>query len=87
MTKNINIKIEKAVTRALWAIQAYVLAARKPPPIIVEESRLAHAQKLPDHVSDLLADLMHYCAAHKIDFDDQLRLCRLHFKAETEEPE
>ena len=85
MTKNVNIKIEKAVTRALWAIQAYVLAARKPPPIIVEESRLAHAQKLPDHVSDLLADLMHYCNGGEYSFDACLKNARINFEAERAE--
>ncbi|MCK9994028.1 MAG: hypothetical protein Dbin4_02548 [Alphaproteobacteria bacterium] len=76
---------EKAVTRALWAIQAYVLSSRKPPPIIVEESRLAHAQKLPDHVSDLLTDLMHYCDGGEYSFADCLRTAQINFEAEKNE--
>ena len=76
---------DRRVTRALWAIQAYVLSARKPPPIIVEGSRLESAQKLPDHVSDLLADLMHYCLGSEYTFDDCLKNARINFKAETED--
>ena len=35
-------------------------------------------------VVDALADWMHLCDEHGIDFDDQLRLARQHFDAEKE---
>jgi hypothetical protein len=34
---------------------------------------------------DLLADLMHWAAAHALDFDDALDQAREHFAAEVEE--
>lgn len=42
----------------------------------------------PDSVyplRDLLADLMHYCDLYAVDFDDELRIARYHYRAETEE--
>lgn len=34
-------------------------------------------------ITDLLADLMHLCAADGHDFDNQLRIARDHFEHET----
>ena len=60
---------DRRVTRALWALRAYVEAVHSPPispPILpVKKDR--------DHVSDLLADLMHYCLGGEYTFDDCLK--------------
>ena len=37
-----------------------------------------------DAVSDLLADLMHWCDRHDQDFDHELSRARYHYEAETE---
>lgn len=36
-----------------------------------------------DVVSDLLADLMHWCDRHDISFEDELARARFHYEAET----
>lgn len=36
-------------------------------------------------VGDLLASLMHLCVAKGYDFEDKLRIARMHFEAETSE--
>ena len=78
MTKFDN---DRRVTRALWALRAYVEAVHSPPispPILpVKKDR--------DHVSDLLTDLMHYCDSGEYTFDDCLKNARINFKAETED--
>lgn len=33
-------------------------------------------------VTDLLADLMHFCKHYNIDFASQLKMARMHFEAE-----
>ena len=71
---NMNMRRIKA---ALAAINAHIAA---------KDNELIGARN-GSPVIDLLADLMHYCAAADVIFDEQLRLCRLHFKAETEEAE
>lgn len=38
-----------------------------------------------NRVTDLLADLMHYCAQNGMTFDNELRKARDHFAAEAEE--
>ena len=63
----------RRIQAGLAAINAHISAKDKEPV----------GPRNGSYVADLLADLMHYCAAHKIDFDDQLRLCRLHFNAEA----
>jgi hypothetical protein len=35
-----------------------------------------------DGVTDILADLMHYCQRAEIDFDNQLRIARGHYNCE-----
>jgi len=35
-------------------------------------------------VADMLADLMHFCDLENIDFDDKLRIAKLHFKEEKD---
>ena len=37
-----------------------------------------------DAVSDLLADLMHWCDRHGVDFDTELRRAQGHYEAETD---
>lgn len=39
------------------------------------------------HVCDMLANLMHYCTVHDIDFDKQLARAQGHFQYETSHPE
>ena len=39
---------------------------------------------LEDAVSDLLADLMHWCDRNGQDFEHELRRARQHYEAETE---
>jgi hypothetical protein len=39
---------------------------------------------LEDAVSDLLADLMHWCDRNGQDFEHELRRAQLHYEAETE---
>lgn len=39
---------------------------------------------LEDAVSDLLADLMHWCDRHGSDFDHELQRARYHYDEETE---
>ena len=36
-------------------------------------------------ITDLLADLRHFCAGNRLDFDDIVRKSRLHFEAERKE--
>jgi hypothetical protein len=36
----------------------------------------------PDFVTDVLADLMHYCERERIDFENHLRIARMHFEVE-----
>ena len=40
---------------------------------------------LEDAVSDLLADLMHWCDRRKLDFDKELDRARSHYDEETED--
>ncbi len=42
---------------------------------------------LPYHVSDMLADLMHWCDAHDIPFATCLGRARDHYAVETTDPE
>lgn len=35
---------------------------------------------------DLLADAMHWCAVNEIEFDEQLRIARMHFDHEDDQP-
>lgn len=39
---------------------------------------------LEDAVSDLLADLMHWCDRHETDFEHELQRARYHYEEETE---
>lgn len=34
------------------------------------------------NVTDVLADLLHYCKFYGVDFDNQLRIARTHFEEE-----
>lgn len=74
MTEN-----DRRVTRALWALRAYVEAV-KATPISPPAMRI---KQDADHVSDLLADLMHYCDGGEYSFDDCLKTARINFKSET----
>lgn len=78
MTKLEN---DRRVTRALWALRAYVEAVKAPPisPPVMREKQDA------DHVSDLLADLMHYCNGGEYSFADCLRTAQINFNAEKNE--
>jgi hypothetical protein len=44
---------------------------------------LATGTDLEDAVSDLIADLGHWCDRHGISFDEELRRARFHYDAET----
>jgi hypothetical protein len=37
------------------------------------------------NVIDLLADLLHWCELNRVDFEDTLRIARMHFEAERDE--
>ena len=39
-----------------------------------------------DHVTDLLADVMHLCHREGVNFDDSLGMASMHYAAETEWP-
>lgn len=80
MTKREN---DRRVTRALWALRAYLEAVQSPP----ISRQAARGKQDVDHVSDLLTDLMHYCRGSEYTFDDCLKNARINFKAETEETE
>ncbi|MEQ1888072.1 MAG: hypothetical protein ABL951_02695 [Alphaproteobacteria bacterium] len=69
---------DRLVTRALWALRAYVDAVKSPPisPPVMQKKQDA------DHVSDLLTDLMHYCNGGEYSFDDCLRTAQINFNAE-----
>ena len=76
MTEN-----DRRVTRALWALRAYVDAVKARPisPPVMPKKQDA------DHVSDLLADLMHYCDGGEYSFADCLRTAQINFEAEKNE--
>jgi hypothetical protein len=57
--------------RARWAAAA------------LAEFRRQTGADLEDAVSDLLADLMHWCDRHGQTFGDELRRARGHYEAET----
>lgn len=78
MTKFDN---DRRVTRALWVLRAYVEAVKAPPisPPVMPKKQDA------DHVSDLLADLMHYCDGGEYSFTDCLRAAQINFNAEKNE--
>jgi hypothetical protein len=42
---------------------------------------------IQDAVSDLLADLMHWCDRHGMEFEDELNRGRMHYLAETADNE
>ncbi len=44
---------------------------------------LATGTDLEDAVSDLIADLMHWCDRHGIAFDEELARAATHYEAET----
>ena len=71
---------DRRVTRALWALRAYVEAVKAPP----ISPTVFGVKQDQDHVSDLLADLMHYCLGSEYTFDDCLKNARINFNAETE---
>ena len=78
MTKFDN---DRRVTRALWALRAYV-EATEAPPISPHDMR---GKQDVDHVPDLLADLMHYCDGGEYSFADCLRTAQINFEAEKNE--
>lgn len=41
----------------------------------------------PQDVSDLLADLMHWCRREDVDFEDELKTAGMNFDAEIDEEE
>lgn len=71
---HVNMKMRR-IQAGLAAINAHIAAKNK--------ELIGPRNGSP--VIDLLADLMHYCAAAEVDFDEQLRLCRVHFHAEKED--
>jgi hypothetical protein len=57
--------------RAAWAGEALVVFM------------LATGADPEDAVSDLIADLGHWCDRHDISFEEELRRARFHYEAET----
>ncbi len=57
---------------------------------LLEAHAVAQFQPLPDDLSDacqdVLTDLMHFCEARCLDFDDILRLATLAYRKETDGP-
>jgi len=49
----------------------------------VLEFRVQTGADIEDAVSDLLADLMHWCDRHEQDFDLELRRAQNHYEIET----
>jgi hypothetical protein len=45
-----------------------------------------HTLSEADKAQDLLSDLMHWCEAHEVDFDDLLNLSDLAYRRELEGP-
>ena len=78
MTKFDN---DRRVTRALWALRAYV-EATEAPPISPHDMR---GKQDANHVSGLLTDLMYYCRVHEIDFWAGVVRARINFEAEKNE--
>ena len=60
-------KPAESAARAAAALEAYPLAIQRP----------------VDLMTDFLPDLMHWCAAHGIDWDEQIKLAADNFKAEA----
>lgn len=58
-------------TRSIWAATA------------IAAFRNCCGTDLEDAVADLLADLMHYCDYHDLDFDNELRRAQGHYEPET----
>ena len=71
------------VTRALWALRAYLDAVHTKP----ISMPVPRQKRDVDHVTDLLTDLMHYCHGGEYKFDVCLKNARINFEAETEEAE
>ena len=42
-------------------------------------------EELLTAAGDLLADFLHYCSQEELDFDDAIRVARMHFEAEMDE--
>ena len=81
MTQDQAAKNEKAVTRAVWTLRAYVneTQAGRPTTSRYEPDRY----RTENYVSELLADLMHYCHGGRDSFEDCLKTARINFKEET----
>lgn len=60
-------------------------AARQLRPVILLYLEIVGENDLPTTITDLLADIQHYCDAHGINFAEQLRLSYTHYEAEKEQ--
>lgn len=64
--------INERLTAAHYAIEAHRIADNDHPSCYSNE----------ENVTDLLADLLHFCTAERLDFDNALRRARMHCEAE-----
>ena len=66
---------EERADRIGCVMQSYCLA--------LEERDFNNDQ---DDITDLLTDLMHFCQLNEYDFEESLRMARIHYEAEKETP-
>lgn len=77
--------LDKAhVQRTASALRTYKPHVRRTAAALRTYKRAARID-LKNVVSDLLADLMHWCDCHDQDFEDKLRIGRMHYGAEKVE--